>query len=135
MVDKKCCMSSAGLLFLRILMGAGIAYHGYGKVFGGNIEGLTQGVAAMGLPFPELMAWMAALSEFGGGLLIVLGLFIRPAALFVFITMSVAAFIAHGSDPFAKKELALAYWTMAGALTLTGAGCLSLDGLFFKKKG
>lgn len=127
-------VSSTGLLFMRVLMGVGMAYHGYGKLFGGNIEGLTQGVAAMGLPFPAFMAWAAALAEFGGGIFVAVGLLTRPAAFFIFITMTVAAFIAHGSDPFSKKELALAYWTMAGALVLTGPGCLSLDTLLGKKK-
>ena len=89
-------------------MGSGIAYHGYGKVFGGDITPLTQGVTAMGFPYPEVFAWAAALSEFLGGICIVLGLFTRPAAFFVFATMSVAAFIAHKADPLQTKELALA---------------------------
>lgn len=116
-----------GLLWLRVLMGSGIAHHGYGKVFGGHLEPLTQGVAALGFPAPELFAWAAALSEFAGGILIVLGLGTRIAAAFVFITMSVAAFLQHAADPFNVKELALAYWTMAGTLILTGGGAFSLD--------
>ena len=51
----------------------------------------------------------------------------RPAAAFIFITMTVAAFRVHASDPLKVKELALAYWTVAGALILTGAGPLALD--------
>lgn len=121
-----------GLLFLRVMMGVGIAYHGYGKVFGGHIEMLTQGVTKMGLPFPEVMAWAAALSEFAGGICIALGLFTRPAALFVFITMSVAAFVAHKADPLQVKELALAYWTMSGALIFLGGGSFSVGNLIKK---
>lgn len=116
-----------GLLWLRILMGTGIAYHGYGKIFGGGVSRLVEGVALMGFPFPEVFAWAAALSEFAGGICIVLGLFTRWAALFVFGTMSVAAFVAHQTDPLKVKELALAYWTMAGTLILTGGGSLGLD--------
>jgi len=122
-----------GLLWLRVLMGSGIAYHGYGKVFGGNVARLAEGVAAMGFPMPEVFAWAAALSEFAGGICIALGLFTRFAALFVFITMSVAAFGAHAADPFQKKELALAFWTMAGALICLGGGKYSLDAVIRKK--
>ena len=116
-----------GLLWLRILMGAGIAYHGYGKVFGGMMERFTQGVTQMGFPAPEVFAWAAALSEFLGGLFIIIGFLTRPAAFFVFFTMSVAAFITHSTDPLDVKELALAYWVMASALILTGPGKFSID--------
>ena len=125
-------LANFGLLWLRVLMGLGMAYHGYGKVFGGNMSQLIEGVTAMGLPAPEFMAWSAALSEFVGGILIAIGLFTRPAAFFVMITMFVAAFVAHASDPFSVKELALAYLTMAGAIVLLGGGKLSLDGLMCK---
>lgn len=97
-----------------------MAYHGYGKVFRGKMDRFAEGVAAMGFPLLGFFAWSAGLSEFLGGLLIVIGLGTRPSALFVFITMGVAAFIRHGADPFSRKELALAYWAMAGAVILWG---------------
>ena len=116
-----------GLLWLRFFMGAGIAYHGYGKIFGGMMPRFTQGVAQMGFPTPELFAWAAALSEFMGGIFIIIGFLTRPAAFFVFFTMSVAAFITHSADPLNVKEMALAYWVMASALMLTGPGKFSID--------
>src|SRR5262245_35087290 len=128
--ENKCTLRAAGLLWLRVLMGSAIAYHGYGKIFGGYMSQMIPGVAALGFPAPVLFAWLAALSEFAGGLLIVFGLFTRVAAFFVFFTMSVAAFVAHAKDPFQVKELALAFWTMAGTLMLTGAGRFSLDRKF-----
>ncbi len=133
MKDSNGLWQNFGLLWLRVLMGAGIAYHGYGKVFGGHIDGLVQGVAKMGFPYPEVFAWAAALSEFLGGILVALGLWTRPAALSIFLTMTVAAFLVHRADPFKVKELALAYWTMSGALIFLGGGDFSL-GRFFKKK-
>lgn len=134
--DTKQRIAAWGLLWLRVLMGLGIAYHGYGKIFGGehfgaNVEGFAGGVAKMGFPMPLFFAWCAAFSEFAGGIFVALGLFTRLAALSVFATMSVAAFVAHADDPLKVKELALAYWTMSGALVLTGGGCLSLDKLLF----
>ena len=121
---------SFGLLWLRVLTGLGMIYHGQGKLFEpGRMEGFAKGVADMGFPIPEVFAWAAALSEFGGGILLVLGLATRPAALMVFITMAVAAFIRHGDDPFSKKELALAYWVISGAVLCLGAGAWSVDSL------
>lgn len=114
-------------------MGLGMAYHGYGKIFGGNIEGFAEGVAALGFPAPLLFAWLAALAEFLGGIFIALGLLTRPAASIVFITMGVAAFMRHGADPFKVKELALLYLVMSGALIFTGSGKFGLDNLFNKE--
>lgn len=123
-----------GLLWLRVLAGCGMAYHGYGKVFGGKIAGFADGIASMGFPFPSFFAWAAALSEFAGGICLALGLFTRTAALMIFITMGVAAFVRHAEDPFRKKELALAYWTIAGAVIAIGPGRFSLDHLIKKGK-
>ena len=49
-------LRDAGLLWLRVLAGAGMAYHGFGKVFGGWMPKMTEGVAAMGFPVPSLFA-------------------------------------------------------------------------------
>ncbi|HEX3035847.1 MAG TPA: DoxX family protein [Thermodesulfobacteriota bacterium] len=122
-----------GILWLRVLMGFGIAFfHGYGKVFGGRIDRFTEGVAEMGFPVPIFFAWAAALTEFLGGLLIALGLGTRLVALLLFINMGVAAFIRHAADPFDVKELAFAYWVMAMAILLIGLGLFSFDHLIHK---
>lgn len=123
-----------GLLWLRVLMGAGIAYHGYGKIFDGHVSMLAEGLAKMGFPLPLIIAWAAALSEFVGGICIALGFHTQVAAFFVFATMSVAAFKAHAHDPFKVKELALAYWAMAGTLILTGGGPYTVE-VKLKKSG
>ncbi len=124
-----------GLLWLRVLMGTGIALHGYQKVFTpGFIPQFAQGVAKMGFPAPMAFAWAAALSEFVGGILVVFGLGTRLGALVIFTTMSVAVFIHHAPDPLKVKELALAYWTMSGALLLIGGGAFSLEVKLFGKR-
>lgn len=119
--------ASIGLLFLRVMMGLGSAHHGYQKLFTGRIESFAEGVAKMGFPAPLYFAWAAALSEFVGGILVVVGVKTRLAAAFIFITMSVAVFRAHADDPLKVKELALAYGTVSGALVCLGAGKFSVD--------
>lgn len=120
-----------GLLWLRVLMGLAIATHGYDKVFGGVVHQLAEGLAGLGFPIPVVFAWLASLSEFAGGLLIALGLGTRVAAVFVFVTMSVAVFIAHAKDPFQVKEMAFLFFTISGALIALGGGRFSLDALLF----
>lgn len=123
-----------GLLLLRLGFGFGIAYHGYGKVFGGWMEKFTAGVASMGFPAPAFFAWMAALGEFAGGLMIAAGLFTRLNAYWVACVMGVAAFVRLGADPFDKKELALCYLVVSLALALTGGGRFALERLCCKGK-
>jgi len=116
-----------GLLVLRLVAGACMAYHGYGKVFGGHMDQMIEGVGKMGFPAPLFFAWAAAVSELVGGVLVVIGLRTKIASLFVAITMAVAFFVAHKADAFQVKELALAYLGVFTALALTGAGKFSLD--------
>lgn len=78
-----------GLLLLRIGMGLAMAFaHGLGKL--PPSDKLIEGVGSMGFPVPVVFAWLAALSEFAGGILIALGLFTRPASLFLAGTMCTA---------------------------------------------
>ncbi len=123
-----------GLLILRVLTGLFMASHGYGKIFTeGRMEQFTEGVAEMGFPLPIVFAWSAALSELLGGLLLAAGLFTRYAAFLIFCTMTVAAFIAHGDDPFSVKEKALLFWTISLAVMFLGAGQYAVDRLIRKK--
>ena len=84
-----------GLLWMRVLMGVGIARHGFGKVFGGGMEGFAEGVAAMGFPVPLAFAWAAALSELLGGIIVVLGFGTRIGAFFVFSLTGVRYPVRH----------------------------------------
>jgi putative oxidoreductase len=126
-----------GLLSLRLMAGIGIAaLHGHAKLFGGGHASIAKAAAEMKLPAPEVMGWLSALAEFGAGLLIAAGLGTRFAALALLINMSVAVFVFHAGQPLAGKELALAYWTAALVLVLSGGGSFALDRFFrFKKKG
>ncbi len=117
------------LLVVRVWLGAMMAYHGFPKLFG-NAQGFADYLSKLGFPAPELWAALAGGAEFFGGLLIIIGFLTRPAAIAVLITMLVAGFIAHGADPFSKKELALAYVVLSLTTLLSGSGKFSLDALW-----
>jgi len=68
----------------------------------------------LGLPFPEIMAWAAALTEAGGAVLLLIGFAVRWISIPMMVTMVVAAVtvhwpngwlaIAEGSGPFATER-------------------------------
>jgi putative oxidoreductase len=137
--------NSIGLLVLRLGLGGYLVTHGWGKLqmlLAGNFAqfGDPIGLGAT----PSLVLVMFA--EFVCALLVVIGLATRFAAVPVVIAMGVAAFVAHGSDPWTmeqgarlfmegkaqfwgSKQPALMFLFAFLALIFTGAGRLSVDGL------
>ena len=109
------------LLTLRIAFGLALALtHGRAKLLAPGR--LLESLGKHGFPQPQIFGWAAILSEFAGGLLLAVGLLTRPAATLVLLTLGVAAFDFHSTDPFAKRELALAYAVVGLALVIAGPG-------------
>ncbi|MDD5090417.1 MAG: DoxX family protein [Candidatus Wallbacteria bacterium] len=118
---------------LRVFVGGVFIYHGFPKLFQ-NFDGFSGMVRGLGFPAPGFFAFMAALAEFGGGVLLIPGLFTRVCAFLMGCTMFVAAFIFHAGHPFAKKELAIAYLICSILFFFKGAGYYSLDRMISRKK-
>lgn len=122
-----------GLLIIRLAFGLTMAWmHGWKKW--PVSENFIGTVKALDVPLPIIAAWAAVLAELVGGVLIAVGLFTRPAALFLGVTMAVAAFQQHAADPFKEKEVALAYGVVSLALIFSGPGRFSIDALIFGGK-
>lgn len=110
---------------MRLALGAVIVVHGYHKVFGG-LHHHVQFVSSLGLP--GWMAYLSAFAEFFGGLLVLVGLFTRIAALSICIDLTVALWkvdLHNWSSGGAELPLALA--TLAFALIFLGAGPIAVD--------
>lgn len=121
-----------GLLILRVSFGLALALtHGLGKL--PPSARFIAGVEEMGFPLPALFAWAAGFAEFGGGILLALGLLTRPAALLIAVNMFVAVFIRQAGDPFGERELAAAYMIVAVCLLFTGSGRFGLDDLLRRR--
>ncbi len=131
--------SDAGLLIIRVGMGIAYAFiYGYPKIMGGpELWGKLGGAMGnVGITFaPEFWGFLAALAEFGGGILILTGLFTRPAAFFMAFTMLMAT-MQHLSklDPWNRVMSPMENFAVLTGLVFLGAGKFSLDYLFFRKK-
>lgn len=115
-----------GLLVLRVGVSALMLTHGFPKLIQ-LIEGNT---AVVGDPIGVgslVSSILVIISEVIAPVLILIGLKTRLAAIPAAITMAVAAFMVHGADPLAKKEMALLYLIAFVAIALMGAGRFSID--------
>lgn len=128
--------SDLGLLILRAGIGTTIAvFHGWDKMQGGPERWSRIGgaMSELGVTFlPAFWGFCAAFAEFGGSILLVLGLLFRPAAALLAFTMFVAALRHLGLPPenpnsgFAGASHALELLAVYVALFFTGPGKWSL---------
>jgi putative oxidoreductase len=119
-------LTDIGLLILRVFTGLALALaHGWGKI--PPSPGFVGMIGGMGMPAPELFAWLAAIAEVGGGLLIAVGLLTRPASLLVVGHFVFVVLLAHAGDPFGDRELPLFFLVTALIVLLSGAGRYSVD--------
>src|SRR5690606_27677748 len=121
---------------LRILSSAMFLTHGYAKLYGANPQPFLDGMGFYGIELGVSMLWIAAIIEFFGGILLVLGLFTRPVALLAAILMIMAYLTAHRAwfPTLNNGELAAMYFLTYFAIFAYGPGKLSLDAMLFGRK-
>ncbi|PTL75680.1 DoxX family protein [Vitiosangium sp. GDMCC 1.1324] len=127
---------SGALLLLRLIVGAAFVFHGWGKIQS------PWGWMGPQSPVPGFFQFLAALSEFGGGIAWILGLLTPLASLGIACTMTVAVnmHLLVRKDPFVNPtggtsyEPALVYLGIAILLLALGPGRFSLDAKVFGER-
>ncbi|HET6863409.1 MAG TPA: DoxX family protein [Pyrinomonadaceae bacterium] len=129
-----------GLLIIRLAVGAAFIIHGWPKVH--NPMGWMNSI--WGSPVPSLLQALAALTEFGGGIALILGLLTPLVSLALVVQMVVALAMVHlpaGQHFIATQagepsfEIPVIYLAIALALIALGPGKLSVDWLLFGSPG
>ena len=123
------------LLGVRIAFGGLMAGHGAQKLFGWfgghGLEGTGGWLESLGLRPGRKWAIAAGLSEFGGGLLLALGLLNPLGPIGIMASMTMASLKAHRTFPIwvneGGPELPIVYWIGSLALGVAGPGRYSLD--------
>jgi putative oxidoreductase len=132
-----------GPLALRLPVGIIFIAHGAQKLFGWfggyGLEGTAKWMDSIGLSPGVPLTLLAGGAEFFGGLALVLGLLVRPAAAVLAFTMLVAIFSVHiGKGLFMSNggyEFGMALLAVSVALFISGAGRLSVDAALARTAG
>lgn len=121
-----------GKLVLRLSVGILILLHGIAKI-GSGVGGIAGMLSSHGLPAE--LAYLAYIGEVVAPLLLIVGIFTRPAAWIVVVNMLFALFLAHMKDLGAlnsmggwKLELQGMFLFGALAVAFLGAGRFSVGG-------
>ena len=118
----------------RVLISAIFITAGWGKIAGyAGTQGYMESVGVPGMLLPLVIA-----TELGGGLLVLLGLFTRPAAFALGGFSALSALLFHFKpDDQMQMILFMKNFAMAGGflfLVVHGAGALSLDRWLARRK-
>jgi putative oxidoreductase len=129
-------------VLLRLIVGFGFIEHGYAKLLHGP-ETFASLLHALGVPAPNLMAWLTILIELLGGFAVLLGAFVPLVSVPMAVVLLVAMFSVHWRYGFSSIKLLavtpgyecdLLYLACLVALVLAGSGPLSIDESFSRKR-
>lgn len=126
-----------GLLLLRLALGSVFVMHGWQKLVVLGPGGVTGFLASAGVPLPGLNAMLLIGVELLGGLAMIAGMFTRPAAAAIAFAMLVATLLVHLPNGYFLPngvEFTLTLMLASLAITMTGAGCYSVDARLFARK-
>ena len=126
------------MFFIRFMLGIIFVVHGSQKLFMMGYPGVVEFLGSVGIPLAQLAAMLVIATEFIGGILLILGLYTRWAALAIGIVMLVAILTVHLPKGFnvaaGGAEFAFMLLAAAIALTLSPNSKWSLDNKLFGLK-
>jgi len=118
-------------LFARIVVGWVFLWSGWEKL--SNLPQITKNFIDWGIPFPHILTPFVSGVEFVGGLLLLVGLFTRVAAVPLVVVMIVAIISAKWDQVDSLETLLgfeeVSYMALFGWLAVAGPGPISLDRL------
>ena len=118
------------LLFLRLYLFYVLWFAGVGKI--DSFDKFSGYLGTLGVPFPDIFTWLVILTEAGGAILLLVGLFVRWATIPLLIVMFFAGYLVHYQNGWPHEangiEFAAIYSLMLLSLLCFGGGkYLSLD--------
>jgi putative oxidoreductase len=116
------------LLVLRLAVATSFIVHGWMKLFGMGLANVGAFFESLGIPMAGVAAWGVSLLEFGGGIMLAMGIITRPLAILFMFEMLVAITLAVFPRGFVGGwELEFLLASASLCLALGGGGAYSVD--------
>lgn len=122
------------LILVRIFAGIIIARYGFEIFNQDKMKGNADWLTDIHLPAPVFMAYLGKATELIGGVLLIIGLCTRFAAIALVITMSVITFLMGKGKIFGDEQLPFLLLLLFVSFIFSGAGKWSLDYLLFDRE-
>ena len=118
------------LLLIRLYLFYVLWFAGVGKI--DSFDKFSGYLGTLGVPLPDIFTWLVILTEAGGAVLLLVGLFVRWATIPLLIVMFFAGYLVHYQNGWPHEangiEFAAIYSLMLLSLLCFGGGkYLSLD--------
>ncbi|MCW3463893.1 HvfX family Cu-binding RiPP maturation protein [Chitinophaga nivalis] len=124
------------LLLIRLVLAYG--FYGPASMKWKDIHGIGDWFMQLHIPFPYISAYVAAVTEALGVVLLVLGLFVRYISIPLMITMVVAIITVHWANGFEAGdngyEIPLYYILFLFTLFVFGSGRIGIDYFLERKR-
>jgi putative oxidoreductase len=127
-------LQPVGIMLLRIVLGVAMVFHGYSKVVpagglqGDHLSALNHWAhIVQGMGLPRWLGYVSALTEFVGGIFLILGLLTRFCAFLVTVNMLFAIAMVNIHKGYAGAEYSVALAAMAFLVLVAGPGKGALD--------
>jgi putative oxidoreductase len=114
-----------GLFILRAGVAAIFIFAGLNKLM--EINSTAGFLESLNIPLPLMMAWLLAITEFFGGILILFGAYTKIPAFLLAVVMLVALYTTKMDGSFSDARLDIMLLSATLALFFTGAGDYSVD--------
>ena len=125
-----------GVIFIRLIVGFHLIYGTQDNVFSyARMEEFAGFLSARNVPFPLFSAFLSAYAQFVCGILFIVGLWTRYAAVVMIINFVAALIIAHVGDTYPNMFPALMMLAAACFFLLHGAGRLSVESMLKRREG
>ena len=121
------------IFLLRAWVGVIFIYHGLSVLHQSNVQDFAKYLRDLNIPLPLLNAWLCKITEFFGGIFLLIGFLKRPACIFLIIDMAVATFAAGKGDLLQEARTPFILLVCCLTILLSAPDKLSADWLIFKK--
>src|SRR5215210_952169 len=124
-----------GVIFIRLIVGFHLIYGTQDNVFSyARMEEFASFLSARSVPFPLFSAFLSAYAQFICGILFIVGLATRYAAMIMIINFIVAVIVAHIGDTYPNMFPALMMLAAGCFFLLHGAGKISVDSMMWRQE-